>query len=97
MSFHFRDVPKFADRMRGKSGDELLQEIKQRFNEDSDMFFEPSGRTLRDPFDRQFCRVVSVLFTIVHVQARVLPYCSFTLSLALFFFPPLSLTHSPIL
>ncbi|CAK9816798.1 BAG domain-containing protein Samui [Anthophora quadrimaculata] len=52
MSFYFRDRPKFGDKLRGKSGDELLQEIKQQFDEDSKSFFEPSNRSGRDPFER---------------------------------------------
>lgn len=52
MSFYFRDRPKFSDRLRGKSGDELLQEIKQQFDEDSKSFFEPTNRPGRDSFER---------------------------------------------
>lgn len=59
MSFYFRDRPKFSDRLRGKSGDELLQEIKQQFDEDSKSFFEPTNRPGRDSFERHsaFSRV----------------------------------------
>ncbi|KZC11784.1 BAG domain-containing protein Samui [Dufourea novaeangliae] len=49
MSFYFRDKLKFGDRLRGKSGDELLQEIKQQMDEVS----KPSSRTGgRDPSER---------------------------------------------
>lgn len=63
MSFYFREKPKISDRLRGKSGDEILQEIKQQFNEDTDSFFEPNMRLSRDPFERHanFPRV-SVFF-----------------------------------
>ncbi|XP_011635977.1 BAG domain-containing protein Samui-like isoform X1 [Pogonomyrmex barbatus] len=55
MSFY---SPRFADQLRGMSGDELLREMKQRFNEDNarDAFFESEGRPTRgDSFgDRPF-------------------------------------------
>ncbi|XP_057319713.1 BAG domain-containing protein Samui isoform X1 [Microplitis mediator] len=51
MSYFFRDRPKFSERLRGKSGDELFQELKQHFD-DEDKNFEPSSRNTRDPFDR---------------------------------------------
>lgn len=52
MSFYFREKPRVSDRLRGKTGDEILQEIKQHFNEDTDSFFEPNTRLSRDPFER---------------------------------------------
>lgn len=59
MSFHFRDSPRFADRLRDMSDpdDELLREVKQRFNEDNEDAFFNSGsgrRTRGDSFDRPF-------------------------------------------
>lgn len=62
MSFYFRDKSKFGDKLRGKSGDELLQEIKQQFDEDSKSFFEPTNRSGRDPFERHagFSRVSKI-------------------------------------
>lgn len=59
MSFYYRDKPKFSDRLRGKSSDEILQEMKQKFDQDSSSFFEPTARTAREPFERHagFSRV----------------------------------------
>ncbi|XP_071649545.1 uncharacterized protein Stv isoform X1 [Temnothorax longispinosus] len=58
MSFYFRDSPRFADRVRDMSDDELLREMKQRFNEDSgDAFFESGRPTRGDTFDRPFPRL----------------------------------------
>ncbi|EFN75007.1 BAG domain-containing protein Samui [Camponotus floridanus] len=55
MSFYFRDSPKFADRLRGIPDDELLREVKERFNEDNeDAFLDSSRRTRGDSFDRPF-------------------------------------------
>lgn len=55
MSFYFRDSPRFADRLRGMPDDELLREVKQRFNEDNeDAFLESGRRTRGDSFDRPF-------------------------------------------
>jgi len=66
MSSYFRDSPRFSDRTRGKSGDELLQEAKERFYEDNDAFFEPN-RPSRDSFDRPFPHFprVSTMFAVV--------------------------------
>ncbi|KAG5347637.1 BAGS protein, partial [Acromyrmex charruanus] len=55
MSFYFRDSPRFADRLSGMSDDELLREMKQRFNKDKgDTFFESDRPTRADSFDRSF-------------------------------------------
>ena len=64
MSFYFREKPRISDRLRGKSGDEILEEIKQHFEEDTDSFFEPNMRSSRDPFERHtaFPRVSFSLF-----------------------------------
>lgn len=72
MSFYFRDRPKFGDRLRGKSGDELLQEIKQQFDEDSKSFFEPTNRSQRDPFERHstFSRVSLSLYVNLHLKSN---------------------------
>lgn len=71
MSFYFRDRPKFSDRLRGKSGDELLQEIKQQFDEDSKSFFEPTNRSGRDSFERHsaFSRV-SFFFLYIYIYIK---------------------------
>ncbi|KYQ49659.1 BAG domain-containing protein Samui [Trachymyrmex zeteki] len=55
MSFYFRDSPRFADRLSGMSDDELLREMKQRFNKDKEGTVFESGRPTRtDSFDRPF-------------------------------------------
>ncbi|OXU24736.1 hypothetical protein TSAR_013125 [Trichomalopsis sarcophagae] len=38
MSYYFRERPRFGERFRGKSGDELLQELKQQFGDDMPFF-----------------------------------------------------------
>ncbi|KAK0170118.1 hypothetical protein PV328_010719 [Microctonus aethiopoides] len=50
MSYYFRDKPRFSEKLRGKMGDELFQELKQHL--DDDITFEPSSRSTRDPFER---------------------------------------------
>ena len=50
MSYYYREKPSFSERLRGKSGDELLEEIKQQFDDDDNSFFE--SRNARDPFKR---------------------------------------------
>lgn len=60
MSFYFREKPRFGDKLRGKSRDELLQELNQQFDDNSKSFFEPAAtRLTRDPFERHtgFSRV----------------------------------------
>ncbi|EGI66293.1 hypothetical protein G5I_05257 [Acromyrmex echinatior] len=55
MSFYFRDSPRFGDRLSGMSDDELLREMKQRFNKDKgDTFFESDRPTRADSSDRSF-------------------------------------------
>lgn len=71
-SFYFREKPRVSDKLRGKTGDEILQEIKQHFDEDTNSFFEPSNmRMSRDPFERHtnFPRVsfyILLFFPILH-------------------------------
>ena len=38
MSYYFRERPRFGERFRGKSGEELLQELKEQFGEDIPFF-----------------------------------------------------------
>lgn len=52
MSFYsFRDRPRLSDRIRGKSGDELMKELRKELDQDRKMFFEtnpnwgPAGST----------------------------------------------------
>lgn len=52
MSFYsFRDRPKLSERIRGKSGDELIKELRKELDQDRKMFFEtnpnwgPAGST----------------------------------------------------
>lgn len=80
MSYYFREKPRFGERFRGKSGDEIIQELNKQFGEESP-FFEgtrtngasPSaGRTARDPFERHtaFPRVSSsVLFIVLFTNS----------------------------
>lgn len=43
MSFYsFRDKPRLSERIRGKSGDELLKELRKELDQDRKMFFEPN-------------------------------------------------------
>ncbi|PNF16675.1 hypothetical protein B7P43_G05417 [Cryptotermes secundus] len=56
MSFSFRDKPRLRDRLRGKSGDEILNELKEQIDQDRKMFFEttPSWGSMptTGPFSR---------------------------------------------
>jgi hypothetical protein len=40
MSYSFRDRSRLRDRLRGKSGDEILNELKEQIDHDRKMFFE---------------------------------------------------------
>ena len=42
MSFGFRDKerPSLRDRLRGKSGDQILEELRRKLDKDKEMFFE---------------------------------------------------------
>ncbi|XP_034243416.1 BAG domain-containing protein Samui [Thrips palmi] len=58
MSFGFRDKdrPSLRDRFRGKSGDQILEELRKKLDKDKEMFFErvpnpPSFRRAGFPFD----------------------------------------------
>ncbi|KAJ1526852.1 hypothetical protein ONE63_008411 [Megalurothrips usitatus] len=58
MSFAFRDKdrPSLRDRLRGKSGDQILEELRKKLDKDKEMFFErvpnpPSFRRAGFPFD----------------------------------------------
>lgn len=50
MSYYYRENPKLSDKLRHKTGNDLLQKIKQQFDEDNNAFFEP--RSARDNFER---------------------------------------------
>jgi len=77
MSFYFRDSPRFADRLSGMSDDELLREMKQRFNKDKgDTFFESDRPTRADSFDRPFPHFprVSIYYSaIINSYSRLYP------------------------
>lgn len=52
MSFYsFRDRPRLSERIRGKSGDELMKELRKEIDQDRKMFFDtnphwgPAGST----------------------------------------------------
>lgn len=58
MSYYFRDKPRFSDRLRGNSGDDLMESLKRQFDQDSKLFFEPtssqrSSREREQPFDQR--------------------------------------------
>ncbi|KAK6624160.1 hypothetical protein RUM44_011018 [Polyplax serrata] len=60
MPFTYRDKPKLADRLRGKTGEELLNELASDFDPDRRMFFDsPSWRQRHNNpsrFPRVSCR-----------------------------------------
>lgn len=62
MSYYFREKPRFGDKMREKTDDELFDELKQRFDNDK-TFFDRTPRKARDPFTSGFSRVSIQLHT----------------------------------
>jgi hypothetical protein len=45
MSYSYRERPSLRERLRGKSGEELIKELRQEMNQDRKMFFDsPSSR-----------------------------------------------------
>lgn len=70
MSYYFREKPRFGDKLRGKSGDELLEELKQQFADEGRQWdTQPppssagaSSRLGRDAFNRHtsFPRVSNI-------------------------------------
>lgn len=68
MSFSFRDKPRLSDRLRGKSGDEIFDELQKALDENKkerekrrNMFFEstPNWETSRVPRADAFFSQVS--------------------------------------
>jgi hypothetical protein len=57
MSFSFRDRPRLSERLRGKSGDELLNEMKEQFDQDRKMFFDTAPSFGSTPMTGPFSRV----------------------------------------
>lgn len=64
MSYSFRDKPRsrLSDRLRGKSGDELLQEIRQEFDKDRKMFYDSNPNWGFTPAGSAFPRVSRTTF-----------------------------------
>jgi hypothetical protein len=72
MSFSFRDKPRLSDRLRGKSGDELLNELKEQFDQDRKMFFDTAPSWGSTPMSSPFSRVSRTLvcnshYSIAHI------------------------------
>lgn len=61
MSFGFRDKdrPSLRDRFRGKSGDQILEELRKKLDKDKEMFFE------RVPNPPSFRRVSEVAVSVM--------------------------------
>jgi hypothetical protein len=57
MSFSFRDKPRLRDRLRGKSGGEILNELKEQIDQDRKMFFETTPSWGSMPTTGPFSRV----------------------------------------
>lgn len=57
MSFPFRDKERLADRLRGKSGDEILNELKEQIDHDRKMFFGTTPSWGSMPTNVSFSRV----------------------------------------
>lgn len=61
MSFSFRDKPRLSERLRGKSGDEILNELKEHLDQDRKMFFDNGPRWRSTPMTGPFSRVSRTL------------------------------------
>lgn len=49
MPFTYRDKPRLSERLRGKSGEEILNELKSDLDKDRRMFFDsPSWGTRKN-------------------------------------------------
>lgn len=62
MSFSFRDRPTLRDRLRGKSGDEIMEELKQSLDQDRKKFFESRPNWKQSPASSAFSKVSNVNF-----------------------------------
>ncbi|KAJ9580210.1 hypothetical protein L9F63_004153 [Diploptera punctata] len=56
MSFSYRDKPRLSERLRGKSGDEILNELEEQFDQDRKMFFETNPNWRSTPMTGPFSR-----------------------------------------
>ncbi|PSN40470.1 hypothetical protein C0J52_11610 [Blattella germanica] len=56
MSFSYRDKPRLSERLRGKSGDEILNEMKEQLDQDRKMFFETNPSWTSTPMTGPFSR-----------------------------------------
>ncbi|XP_073997677.1 BAG domain-containing protein starvin isoform X2 [Rhodnius prolixus] len=56
MSFSFRDRPTLRDRLRGKSGDEIMEELKQSLDQDRKKFFESRPNWKQSPASSAFSK-----------------------------------------
>ena len=57
MSQSFRDRPRLSDRLRNKSGDEILQSLREELDQDKKMFFDSTpawgeSASTKSPFAR---------------------------------------------
>ena len=57
MSFSYRNKPRLSERLRGRSGDEILNELEQQLDEDRKMFFETNPNWRPTPMTGSFSRV----------------------------------------
>lgn len=48
MPFTYRDKPRLSERLRGKSGEEILNEFKSDLNKGRRMFFDPPSWGTRE-------------------------------------------------
>ena len=72
MSFSFRDRPRLSERLRGKSGDEILNEIKEQFDQDRKMFFDTAPSFGSTPMTGPFSRVSRTHICNIHICLSVL-------------------------
>nr|CAD7413252.1 unnamed protein product [Timema poppensis] len=68
MPFTYRDKPSLSERLRGKSGDQLFQDLEKELEDNRKMFFETSPTWGTTPRSGSFSR--SVVFRLVHTSLR---------------------------
>jgi len=74
MSFSYRDRPRLSERLRGKSGDEILNEIKEQFDQDRKMFFDTAPSFGSTPMTGPFSRVSRTHIFVILIFVRLCCY-----------------------
>lgn len=98
MPFTNREKPRLFERLRGKSGQDLLNEVKSAFNSDSRMLFDSPTWSNRESAFSRVRDLFRFTFSWCEIDSRILhpPHPAFcmhelfipvTLSCLLLFFP----------